>query len=62
MMTPKQKVVALLRSIETGEAGPVSAIDPDHYTQHNLGAADGPAGFAALLRAEWKNDTRKFGF
>ena len=51
MTTPTQQVVALLKSIESGEAEPVSAINPGHYVQHNLGAADGLAGFGALLQA-----------
>lgn len=50
-MTNKQKVLALLKSIETGETGPVAAINPEKYIQHNLGAADGLAGFRALLQA-----------
>ena len=50
-MTTRQQVVALLKSIETGEGGAVSVINPNHYTQHNLGAADGLAGFGALLQA-----------
>jgi predicted SnoaL-like aldol condensation-catalyzing enzyme len=45
----KQKVVALIKSIETGEAGPVGYINPTKYIQHNLGVADGLAGFGALL-------------
>jgi len=50
-MTRKQQVVALLKSIETGDSGPVAVINPDKYIQHNLGAADGLAGFGALLQA-----------
>lgn len=50
-MANKQQVAALLKSIETGEAGPVAVINPDNYIQHNLGAADGLAGFGALLQA-----------
>ncbi len=46
----KQKVVDLLKSIETGEQEPVGYINPDKYIQHNLGAADGLAGFGALLQ------------
>ncbi len=46
----KQQVRDLLKAIETGEAGPVSIINPDKYIQHNLGAADGLPGFAALLQ------------
>jgi predicted SnoaL-like aldol condensation-catalyzing enzyme len=50
-MTRKQQVVALLKSIETGDGGPVAVINPDKYIQHNLGAADGLAGLRALLQA-----------
>jgi predicted SnoaL-like aldol condensation-catalyzing enzyme len=50
-MTRKQQVVALLKSIETGDSGPVAVINPDKYIQHNLGAADGLAGFGAVLQA-----------
>jgi len=46
----KEKVVALLKSIETGAQGPVGYINPNKYIQHNLGVADGLAGFGALLQ------------
>ncbi len=46
----KNEVTALLKSIETGDAAPVGAINPNKYIQHNLGAADGLAGFGALLQ------------
>lgn len=46
----KQKVVALLKSIETGDQEPVGYINPNKYIQHNLGVADGLAGFGALLQ------------
>lgn len=39
----------LLKSIETGDSKPVSYINPTQYTQHNLGAEDGLAGFGKLL-------------
>ncbi len=45
----KQKVIDLLKSIETGASEPVGYINPNKYIQHNLGAADGLAGFGALL-------------
>jgi predicted SnoaL-like aldol condensation-catalyzing enzyme len=45
----KQKVVALLKSIETGDSVPVSYINPTKYIQHNFAVADGLAGFGALL-------------
>jgi predicted SnoaL-like aldol condensation-catalyzing enzyme len=50
MTTTTQRVLALLKSIETGEADAVSVINPNQYTQHNLSAADGLAGFGALLQ------------
>ena len=46
----KDQVAALLKSIETGDAAPVASINPAKYTQHNLGVADGLAGFGALLQ------------
>lgn len=48
-MTNKEKVKALLKSIETGETQPLAYINPDKYIQHNPLAADGLAGFGALL-------------
>lgn len=46
----KQRVVALLKSIETGDSTAVSAINPNSYRQHNLAAADGLQGFGELMR------------
>ncbi|MDX8553397.1 nuclear transport factor 2 family protein [Tenacibaculum sp. 1B UA] len=46
----KEKVIALLKSIETGAQEPVGYINPHKYIQHNLGVADGLAGFGALLQ------------
>ena len=54
----KQKVVALLKSIETGASEPVSYINPNKYIQHNLSAADGLAGFGALLQQLPPNSAR----
>lgn len=50
-LSNKQKVVALLSSIESGDQKPVSYIDAKKYTQHNLAVADGLAGFGAVLQA-----------
>lgn len=50
MSTQKQQVAALLKSIETGDPAPVAAINPGKYIQHNLAAADGLAGFGALMQ------------
>ncbi|MBX2802529.1 MAG: nuclear transport factor 2 family protein [Myxococcales bacterium] len=48
-LSNRQKVVALLESLETGAAGPVGYIDPNQYIQHNLGVADGLEGFGAVM-------------
>lgn len=50
MSPQKQQVVALLKSIETGDPAPVAAINPNQYIQHNLAAGDGLAGFGALMQ------------
>ncbi len=49
-MTNKQKVVALLESLESGDPKPVSFINPNKYIQHNLMAGDGLAGFGELMK------------
>lgn len=51
MTTQKQQAVDLLKAIETGAAEPVGVINANNYTQHNLGVADGLAGFGALVAA-----------
>ncbi len=45
----KQKVIELLKSIETGDPNPVSYINPNKYIQHNLAVADGLSGFGEVL-------------
>ena len=49
-LSKKQKAVALLESLETGDQTPVSYINPNKYIQHNLGVGDGLAGFGAVLQ------------
>ncbi len=49
-LSHKQKALSLLKSIETGDPVPAGYIDPERYTQHNTGIADGAAGFAELLK------------
>lgn len=49
-MDNRQKVVELLKSIETGATEPVSYINASKYIQHNLSVEDGLAGFAKLLQ------------
>lgn len=58
MSSQKQEVVDLLKSIETGAPEPIASINPEKYIQHNLGAADGLAGFGALLQALPKGSAR----
>jgi len=48
---PKAQVVALLKSIETGDPAPVAVVNPTKYIQHNLAVGDGLAGFGAVLQA-----------
>lgn len=50
MSTRTQQVADLLKAIETGASVPVAVINSDKYIQHNLGVADGLAGFGALLQ------------
>lgn len=50
-MNNKEKVVALLKSIETGALEPVGYINQNKYIQHNLSIGDGLAGFGAVLQA-----------
>lgn len=51
LMNPKQQVIALLKSIETGDSAPVAFINADKYIQHNLAIKDGLAGFGEALAA-----------
>jgi len=49
-LTNKEKVVALLESIASGDQAPVSYINPNKYIQHNLMVGDGLAGFGEVLQ------------
>ena len=49
-LSNKQKVVELLKSIETGAQEPIAFINANKYIQHNQNVADGLAGFGALLQ------------
>ncbi len=54
----KQQVYDLLKSIETGDAGPAGSINPNQYTQHNLAVKDGLVGFGELLSQLPENSAR----
>ena len=45
----KEQVLALLKSLESGQIAPSNAISTERYIQHNLGAGDGIEGFRVLL-------------
>jgi predicted SnoaL-like aldol condensation-catalyzing enzyme len=47
----KTQVVALLKSIETGEKGPGAIVNPNKYIQHNLAVGDGLSGLLEVLAA-----------
>lgn len=46
----KQKVITLLKSIDTGESEPLSYINANQYTQHNLAVGDGLKGFGEVIQ------------
>ena len=50
-ISKKEKVVALLKSLETGSTEPAAYINPNKYIQHNLASPDGLKGFLATLQA-----------
>lgn len=56
--SPKEKVVALLESIENGNPEPVGYINPDKYIQHNLAVKDGLAGFGEVMQQLPKGSAR----
>ncbi|MFH2091647.1 MAG: nuclear transport factor 2 family protein [Pseudomonadota bacterium] len=49
-LSNKEKIVALLTSIETGDPKPVGYINPENYIQHNLMVGDGLAGFGEVMK------------
>ncbi|GAL20681.1 hypothetical protein JCM19235_3683 [Vibrio maritimus] len=49
-MTNREKAIAVISSIETGDQSAIGYINPENYTQHNLGVADGLAGFGEALQ------------
>jgi predicted SnoaL-like aldol condensation-catalyzing enzyme len=54
----KQAAVELIKSLETGDTGPIAVINPGRYIQHDLDAADGLAGFANLVKQLPPGQTR----
>ena len=58
MSDQKQPIVNLLKSIETGEPGPLAIVNADRYKQHNLSVGDGLAGLGAALQAAPKGSLK----
>lgn len=46
----KDQIRALLKSIETGDPGPIAVVDEDKYIQHNPQTQEGSEGLAALFK------------
>ena len=51
LLSNKDKAVAVLNSIESGDQTAIAHINPTQYVQHNLAVGDGLDGFAAVLAA-----------
>ena len=49
-LSNKEKVVALLESLESGNPDPIQYINPNKYIQHNLAVGDGLAGFGEIMK------------
>lgn len=49
-ITKKEHITALLKSIETGEPGPVAVVNEAKYIQHNPQTLEGSEGLAALFK------------
>ena len=49
-LTNKDKAVALLKSLETGNQNALDFINPNKYIQHNLSVGDGLEGFKAIMK------------
>lgn len=56
--TKKQKVVELLKSLETKESAPLDYINPEKYIQHNLQIADGLEAFVNFTKILPEGETK----
>ncbi|MFS1439871.1 hypothetical protein BCU94_16320 [Shewanella sp. 10N.286.52.C2] len=50
-MSNKEKAIAVISSIETGDQNAIGYINSTHYIQHNLAVEDGLEGFGKILSA-----------
>jgi predicted SnoaL-like aldol condensation-catalyzing enzyme len=58
MTDHKRQVVDLLKSLVTGDDGPIAYINPNKYIQHNLAVGDGLAGVMAHFQSLPKGSTK----
>ena len=54
-LSRKEQVVALLKTVETGDTVPIAYINPEKYIQHNLQVADGVDGLREAIREAAKS-------
>lgn len=54
----KDQIKALLKSIETGEPGPIAVVDEERYIQHNPQTQEGSEGLVALFQRLSKTNPR----
>jgi len=57
-VTKKDQIRALLKSIETGDPGPVAVVNEAKYIQHNPQTREGSEGLAALFQRLSKTSPR----
>ena len=57
-MTKTEQIIALLKSIETGDPGPVAVVNEAKYIQHNPQTHEGSEGLAALFQRLSKTSPR----
>ena len=57
-LAKKDRIRALLKSIETGDPGPVSVVNEAKYIQHNPQTHEGSQGLAALFKRLSKTSPR----
>lgn len=58
IMSKKNQIRALLKSIETGDPGPVAVVNEAKYIQHNPQTREGSEGLAALFQRLSKTSPR----
>lgn len=57
-MSKRDRIRALLKSIETGDPGPIAVVDESRYIQHNPQTHEGSEGLAALFARLSKTSPR----